>query len=57
MVIEHPTGQMEAVISARRAGNDAVEVLGGGTLRTARKILSGEVFIPARVWGGRGAAG
>jgi 2-methylaconitate cis-trans-isomerase PrpF len=46
---------MEAVISTRRAGNDAVEVLGGGTLRTARKIMAGEVFIPARVWAGREA--
>ena len=56
VVIEHPTGRMEAVISTRRTGNEAVEVLGGGTLRTARKIMAGEVFIPARVWGGRATA-
>jgi hypothetical protein len=53
VVLEHPTGQMEAVISTRRTGNDTVEVLGGGTLRTARKLMSGEVFIPARIWPGR----
>lgn len=56
IVLEHPSGQMEAVISTRRAGNDGVEVLGGGTLRTARKLMAGEVFIPARVWGGRVSA-
>jgi 4-oxalomesaconate tautomerase len=56
IAIEHPTGQMEAVISTRRAGNEAVEVLGGGTLRTARKLMAGEVFIPTRVWSGRPAA-
>jgi 2-methylaconitate cis-trans-isomerase PrpF len=56
IVLEHPTGQMEAVISTRRAGNEAVEVLGGGTLRTARKLMSGEVYVPARVWGGRATA-
>ena len=54
--LEHPTGLMEAVISTRRSGNDAVEVLGGGTLRTARKLMAGEVFIPARVWGGKAGA-
>ena len=31
VAIEHPTGRMEAVITTRRAGNDTVEVLGGGT--------------------------
>jgi 2-methylaconitate cis-trans-isomerase PrpF len=56
VAIEHPTGMMEAVITTRRAGNAAVEVLGGGTLRTARKIMSGEVFIPARVWAGGASA-
>ena len=56
VVLEHPSGQMEAVISTRRAGNESVEVLGGGTLRTARKLMAGEVYIPARVWGGRPTA-
>jgi 2-methylaconitate cis-trans-isomerase PrpF len=51
--IEHPAGRMEAVISTRRAADGTVEVLGGGTLRTARKLMSGEVFIPARIWPGR----
>ena len=53
VVLERPTSQMEAVISTRRTGNENVEVLGGGTLRTARKLMSGEVFIPSRVWAGR----
>jgi len=53
IAIEHPSGQMEAVITTRRHPDGRVEVLGGGTLRTARKIMEGRVFIPARVWPGR----
>jgi 2-methylaconitate cis-trans-isomerase PrpF len=53
IAIEHPSGRMEAVITTRRHPDGRVEVLGGGTLRTARKIMEGRVFIPARVWPGR----
>ena len=52
--LEHPTGDF------------AVEVEVGGTdeeptieraalLRTARKLMEGEVYIPAEVWSGQGA--
>jgi 2-methylaconitate cis-trans-isomerase PrpF len=56
IVLEHPTGRMEAVISTRHAGDGTVEVLGGGTLRTTRKLMAGEVFIPARIWPGKATA-
>jgi 2-methylaconitate cis-trans-isomerase PrpF len=54
VVIEHPTGTMEAVISMARDGAGAMTVAAGGTLRTARKLMQGQVFVPARIWAGRG---
>lgn len=53
VVIEHPTGRMEAVITTRRGPGGSVEVVSGGTLRTARRLMAGHVFVPARVWDGR----
>lgn len=38
--IEHPTGAMDVVIDRNAAG----EVVGAGTLRTARKLFDGTVF-------------
>jgi 2-methylaconitate cis-trans-isomerase PrpF len=54
VVIEHPTGTMEAVISMARDPSGALTIAAGGTLRTARKLMRGEVYVPARVWPGRG---
>ena len=49
--VEHPTGfftvDMEVTVAAGR-----VEVRRSALLRTARKLMSGEVFVPGRVWGG-----
>lgn len=53
VVIEHPTGRMEAVITTGADGNGAPTILAGGTLRTARRIMKGEVYIPSRVWAGK----
>jgi 4-oxalomesaconate tautomerase len=53
VVIEHPTGSMEAVISMARAADGSPTIAAGGTLRTARRIMSGEVYIPSRVWAGK----
>lgn len=53
VVIEHPTGRMEAVITTGRDGSGAATILAGGTLRTARRIMKGEVYIPARIWAGK----
>jgi 2-methylaconitate cis-trans-isomerase PrpF len=54
VVIEHPTGTMEAVISMARDASCALTIAAGGTLRTARKLMRGEVYVPTRVWPGRG---
>jgi len=51
IVLEHPTGSMEAVITTRRAADGSREVISGGTLRTARRLMAGEVYVPARAWG------
>ena len=49
--VEHPTGfftvDMEVTVAAGR-----VEVRRSALLRTARKLMSGEVFVPGRVWSG-----
>jgi 2-methylaconitate cis-trans-isomerase PrpF len=54
VTIEHPTGVMEAVITTGQAADGSATILGGGTLRTARRIMKGEVYIPATVWAGHG---
>lgn len=55
VVIEHPTGRMEAVITTGRDAGGRPTILAGGTLRTARRIMAGEVYVPARVWPGKPA--
>jgi 2-methylaconitate cis-trans-isomerase PrpF len=52
VAIEHPSGLMEAVITTGVAADGTPTILGGGTLRTARRIMKGEVYIPATVWTG-----
>lgn len=47
--IEHPSGSLEVVLqTASRDGN--VQILSGRVTRTARKIMSGSVHIPAALW-------
>ena len=46
VVIEHPSGVMEAAITTARAADGSMTITGGGTLRTARRIMVGQVFIP-----------
>ncbi|WP_372624210.1 4-oxalomesaconate tautomerase [Falsiroseomonas sp.] len=53
VVIEHPTGMMEAVITTGTDAEGKPTILAGGTLRTARLLMKGEVYIPSRVWAGR----
>lgn len=50
--IEHPTGyftvnvDVDTTVNPPRIGNTKL-------LRTARKLMSGQVFIPAKIWSGR----
>jgi 2-methylaconitate cis-trans-isomerase PrpF len=53
VVIEHPTGTMEAVISMGTGADGTPTIAAGGTLRTARLLMKGEVHVPGRVWPGR----
>jgi hypothetical protein len=48
--IEHPSGQVDVRLTTRGDGADMDVV--AGTLRTARPIMKGSVFVPARVFKG-----
>jgi 4-oxalomesaconate tautomerase len=49
LVLEHPSGQFSVDLDIVVEGNK-VEVRKSGTLRTARLISRGEVYIPAGIW-------
>ncbi len=51
MALEHPMGQLHVTVDYRRAP-DSFEMISAGLVRTARKLASGEVFVPARIWPG-----
>lgn len=51
MLLEHPMGVLEVVVDYRLEGTD-FEVVSAGLVRTARKLASGDVYIPASVWDG-----
>jgi 2-methylaconitate cis-trans-isomerase PrpF len=45
----HPSGQIDVRLETSGRGAD-LQVVSAGVLRTARKLMSGEVFVPARLW-------
>lgn len=46
ILIEHPSGQID--VALRTSGQGAgLQVLSAGAIRTARKLFTGEVFVPA----------
>ena len=47
--IEHPSGVIDVELETSGAGAE-LEVLRAGTVRTARKIMAGRLFVPASVW-------
>lgn len=49
IIIEHPMGRIEVIVSYSSKGDDFV-LESAGLIRTARKLAAGEVFIPASVW-------
>ena len=53
--IEHPTGLIDVALTTRANGN-SVDILSGGVLRTARKLMEGTVFVPSTVFIGKAAA-
>ena len=53
--IEHPTGFFSVAMDLA-VQDGAVVVRRAALLRTCRKLMSGEVHVPASLWGGPGAA-
>ncbi|MGB7300271.1 MAG: 4-oxalomesaconate tautomerase [Burkholderiaceae bacterium] len=47
--IEHPSGSIEVSLKTTGSG-DQFEVISGGALRTARRLMDGNVYVPASVW-------
>ncbi|MBI1684289.1 4-oxalomesaconate tautomerase [Caulobacter hibisci] len=47
--VEHPTGEFTALLTLSPQG----EVVSAALLRTARLLMTGQVFVPASVWDGR----
>ena len=47
--VEHPTGFFTVDMEVAVKGN-GVEVKRSALLRTARKLMRGEVFVPGHVW-------
>jgi 4-oxalomesaconate tautomerase len=47
--LEHPMGKMEVVIDYERS-DGSFSVKSAGLLRTARKLATGEVFVPGDIW-------
>ncbi len=49
VVIEHASGQLEVIVDYSIAASQ-FELRSAGLIRTARKLASGDVFIPAHIW-------
>jgi 4-oxalomesaconate tautomerase len=50
--VEHPTGFFTLEMDVEPDG-DAIRVNRSALLRTARRLMRGDVYVPARVWSGR----
>ena len=51
VTIEHPSGTIDVIVDYTLASG-AFTLNSAGLIRTARKLVAGELFIPARVWNG-----
>jgi 4-oxalomesaconate tautomerase len=49
--VEHPTGFFTVAMDVAMEGNE-LKVRRAALLRTARRLMKGEVYVPASVWGG-----
>ncbi|MFD1911067.1 4-oxalomesaconate tautomerase [Halodurantibacterium flavum] len=48
VVIEHPAGVLEVALTTSGSGT-GMDVVSAGVIRTARKLMAGEVFVPGAV--------
>ncbi|CAD7031026.1 4-oxalomesaconate tautomerase [Pseudorhizobium endolithicum] len=55
VIIEHPTGVLDVAMTAKAEGN-SVEIVSGGVVRTARKLMEGQVFVPSHLFHVKSAA-
>lgn len=51
--VEHPTGFFTVEMDVDTAAGGGVKVERAALLRTARKLMTGEAFVPASIWSGR----
>jgi len=51
--VEHPTGFFTVELDIDADDDGSLRIKRSALLRTARKLMAGEVFIPARIWPGR----
>ena len=51
ITLEHPSGKIDIVLEVAKRG-EGLEVRRAGVIRTARKLFSGELYVPSRIWGG-----
>lgn len=49
--IEHPSGAIDVALDVKRDGGQ-FELISGGSLRTARRLFAGNVYVPRSVWSG-----
>ena len=49
VVIEHPQGTLDVALTTKGTGSD-LEIVSGGVVRTARKLMSGEVYVPGHLF-------
>ena len=47
--IEHPSGKIDIQLETRGRRRE-LQVVRAGTVRTTRKLMSGEVYVPERLW-------
>ncbi len=50
VTLEHPSGQMDVAVEFEQG--EQFKLISGGTLRTARKIADGQVYVPSDIWNG-----
>ncbi len=48
VVVEHPAGVLEVALTTTGKG-ETMDVVSAGVIRTARKLMQGEVYVPAKV--------
>ncbi len=51
ILIEHPSGMIDVALRTSGRGHD-LQVVSAGAIRTARKLVTGEVFVPAAALAG-----